>query len=202
MYREEYSSLRIPLVLALFGYASIVIGDYDFSSFFSSTFDPEVDNEGYIANANRIYFGLCLTGMMGWGAIFIYFNWRIGYIISWITLVYSPPLDADSTFGIIRMGLASLIGGLLLLAMIGPRIRQTIENMVDEDYDDEEEYGEEDFDPMYSQPMQTQQPTHTPDSRLQGEMSDDGYEWIESPEGSEEWYWRDQSTGQWVRHEG
>ena len=24
--------------------------------------------------------------------------------------------------------------------------------------------------------------------------------WIEHPEGSEIWYWRDQDTGQWVRH--
>jgi hypothetical protein len=38
------------------------------------------------------------------------------------------------------------------------------------------------------------------DVNWQGVWGDDGYEWIEHPEGSDEWYWRDQETGQWVRH--
>ena len=38
------------------------------------------------------------------------------------------------------------------------------------------------------------------DVNWQGVWGDDGYEWIEHPEGSEIWYWRDQETGQWVRH--
>ena len=38
------------------------------------------------------------------------------------------------------------------------------------------------------------------DVNWQGVWGDDGYEWIEHPEGSEIWYWRDQDTGQWVRH--
>ena len=38
------------------------------------------------------------------------------------------------------------------------------------------------------------------DINWQGVWGDDGYEWIEHPEGSEIWYWRDQETGQWVRH--
>ena len=38
------------------------------------------------------------------------------------------------------------------------------------------------------------------DVNWQGVWGDDGYEWIEHPEGSETWYWRDQETGQWVRH--
>tara|TARA_B100000459_G_scaffold64577_1_gene35393 strand:- start:6653 stop:7624 length:972 start_codon:yes stop_codon:yes gene_type:complete len=35
---------------------------------------------------------------------------------------------------------------------------------------------------------------------LQGVLDEEGYEWVEHPEGSEEWYWRNQDTGEWVRH--
>ena len=27
-----------------------------------------------------------------------------------------------------------------------------------------------------------------------------GYEWLEHPQGSDEWYWHDQDTGGWVRY--
>ncbi|HIN45482.1 MAG TPA: hypothetical protein EYM81_06855 [Candidatus Poseidoniales archaeon] len=52
--------------------------------------------------------------------------------------------------------------------------------------------------PSYSPPpLQT-----SPDSNMQGNLAENGYEWIEYPPGQGEWYWRDQSTGEWVRHEG
>jgi len=39
-----------------------------------------------------------------------------------------------------------------------------------------------------------------PDPNWQGVWGDDGYEWLEHPQGSDEWYWRDADTGQWVKH--
>jgi len=46
-------------------------------------------------------------------------------------------------------------------------------------------------------PPRDKQPDRV-DVNSQGEWGDDGYEWIEHPEGSEIWYWRDQDTGQWM----
>lgn len=39
-----------------------------------------------------------------------------------------------------------------------------------------------------------------PDADWNGEYAKDGYEWLEHPRGSDVWYWRDEQTGQWVRH--
>ena len=77
----------------------------------------------------------------------------------------------------------------------------------DDDWDDDEhDYYQTDDDysalttsiaqPDYTEPEQPD----LVDVNWQGEWADDGYEWIEHPEGSEIWYWRDQDTGQWVRH--
>ena len=38
------------------------------------------------------------------------------------------------------------------------------------------------------------------DVNLQGILDEEGYEWLEHPEGSDEWYWRDKDTGEWVRY--
>ena len=38
------------------------------------------------------------------------------------------------------------------------------------------------------------------DVNLQGALDEEGYEWLEHPQGSDEWYWRDQDTGGWVRY--
>jgi hypothetical protein len=51
-------------------------------------------------------------------------------------------------------------------------------------------------------PPQKSGPPPAPPRMKKGIWADDGYEWIEYPEGQDEWYWRDQSTGEWVRHEG
>jgi hypothetical protein len=40
--------------------------------------------------------------------------------------------------------------------------------------------------------------TPLPDTR--GSMRSDGREWLEHPEGSGIWYWRDPDTGDWIRH--
>ena len=74
----------------------------------------------------------------------------------------------------------------------------------DDDYDDEDY----DYDEEYSQisTSMSRKDSFRPerqeqvDVNWQGVWGDDGYEWIEHPEGSEIWYWRDQDTGQWVRH--
>jgi hypothetical protein len=76
----------------------------------------------------------------------------------------------------------------------------------DDDWDDEQDFAEDDDEysaltTSMSRPVHTvsEQPGRV-DVNSQGVWGDDGYEWIEHPEGSEIWYWRDQDTGQWVRH--
>ena len=74
----------------------------------------------------------------------------------------------------------------------------------DEDWEDDE-YDEADDDySEFSSPMSNQNSPllqrESPSPNWQGAWGDDGYEWIEHPEGSEIWFWRDQETGQWVRH--
>jgi hypothetical protein len=61
---------------------------------------------------------------------------------------------------------------------------------VQEDYTSQEE--------TYSQEVVAQ--PELPDSTLSGQWAEDGYEWLEHPENSGIWYWRDQQTGQWVKH--
>ena len=39
-----------------------------------------------------------------------------------------------------------------------------------------------------------------PDIEWQGELGDDGYEWIEHPKQSDSWFWRDPETGDWVKY--
>lgn len=78
--------------------------------------------------------------------------------------------------------------------------RDKYEEWDDDDYDDaDEEYAE--FSSSISNQTRPSLPQRDhPDANWQGAWGDDGYEWIEHPEGSEIWYWRDQETGQWVRH--
>ena len=77
----------------------------------------------------------------------------------------------------------------------------------DDDWDDDEQDFDEVDDEYSSFMTSMSRPVHTEyeqpgrvDVNSQGVWGDDGYEWIEHPEGSEIWYWRDQETGQWVRH--
>ena len=77
----------------------------------------------------------------------------------------------------------------------------------DDDWDDDEQDFDEVDDEYPSFTNSMSRPVHTEyeqpgqvDVNSQGVWGDDGYEWIEHPEGSEIWYWRDQETGQWVRH--
>jgi hypothetical protein len=78
----------------------------------------------------------------------------------------------------------------------------------DDDWDDDEHdsYQTEDEYSAFMtsmnrlHPAESEQPDLV-DVNFQGVWGDDGYEWIEYPEGSEMWYWRDQETGQWVRYQ-
>ena len=72
----------------------------------------------------------------------------------------------------------------------------------DQDWDvDDYEEADEEFSKLISrQDSSTFERREQVDINWQGVWGDDGYEWIEHPEGSEIWYWRDQDTGQWVRH--
>jgi hypothetical protein len=42
-------------------------------------------------------------------------------------------------------------------------------------------------------------PQEDPSVNWQGRRGDDGYEWLEHPQGSSIWFWRDPQTGQWTR---
>ena len=77
--------------------------------------------------------------------------------------------------------------------------RDKYEDWDDEDYDDaDEEYSE--FSSSISNQSRPSATKRSSNANWQGAWGDDGYEWIEHPEGSEIWYWKDQETGQWVRH--
>ena len=90
--------------------------------------------------------------------------------------------------------------GGLAFARMEAFARDKYEDWDDDDYDDaDEEYAE--FSSSISNQTRPSLPQRDhPDANWQGAWADDGYEWIEHPEGSEIWYWRDQETGQWVRH--
>ena len=38
---------------------------------------------------------------------------------------------------------------------------------------------------------------YIPDNKLQGKVGDDGYEWLEFPEGSDRWWWRERVRDDW-----
>jgi hypothetical protein len=65
----------------------------------------------------------------------------------------------------------------------------------DEDFEDRET---EHF--QHAAPIPRSPPVLQPRLDATGVLGDDGYEWIQYPAQSGTWYWRDQQTGQWVRH--
>jgi len=76
----------------------------------------------------------------------------------------------------------------------------------EEDWDEEDDYFMNDDEySMYSDAPSQSIPKAVRDAgsvdvNLEGVLDEEGYEWIEHPEGSDEWYWRDQDTGDWVRY--
>ena len=128
--------------------------------------------------------------------------------IAWFVLM--PDLNEGSEPGEAKWGLSYafyltlasspviFVGGLFFGSMEAFALHK------DEDWDDDE-YDEADDDySEFSSGMSKQNSSklqrETPSPNWQGAWGDDGYEWIEHPEGSEIWYWRDQETGQWVIH--
>ena len=131
--------------------------------------------------------------------------------IAWFVML--PDLNSEMGPGDDKWGLANafyltlasapviFVGGFVF------GIMETFAFEEDDDWDDDEQdfYEGDDeyssFTTSMSRPVNTEyeQPGRV-DVNSQGVWGDDGYEWIEHPEGSEIWYWRDQETGQWVRH--
>lgn len=132
--------------------------------------------------------------------------------IAWFVML--PDLNSRLEPGDERWGLSHAFYLTLLsapLVLIGGFVCGRMEAFAleeDDDWDDDEHdsYQTED---EYSAFMTSMNRPHSTESEqpdlvdvnFQGVWGDDGYEWIEYPEGSEMWYWRDQETGQWVRHQ-
>jgi hypothetical protein len=131
--------------------------------------------------------------------------------IAWFVML--PDLNSEMGPGDDKWGLANafyltlasapviFVGGFVF------GIMETFAFEEDDDWDDDEQDFDEVDDEYSSFTTSMPRPVHTEyeqpgrvDVNSQGVWGDDGYEWIEHPEGSEIWYWRDQETGQWVRH--
>ena len=109
-------------------------------------------------------------------------KWRLSHAF-YLTLLSGPVI---------------FVGGLVFFGMEA-FARDKYEDWDDEDYEADEEYSQIASSisrKNSSRPVRQEQV----DINWQGVWDDDGYEWIEHPEGSGIWYWRDQDTGQWVRH--
>jgi hypothetical protein len=109
-------------------------------------------------------------------------KWRLSHAF-YLTLLSGPVI---------------FFGGLVFFGMEA-FARDKYEDWDDEDYEADEEYSQITSSILRknsSRPVRQEQV----DINWQGVWDDDGYEWIEHPEGSGIWYWRDQDTGQWVRH--
>jgi len=109
-------------------------------------------------------------------------KWGLSYAF-YLTLVSSPILFAGGLF----------FGKMEAFAL------DKEEDWDDDEYDEaDDDYS--DFTQGISNKNRPMIQRENPSPNWQGAWGDDGYEWIEHPEGSEIWYWRDQETGQWVRH--
>ena len=95
------------------------------------------------------------------------------------------------------------------LVFVAGRFSGTMEAFVyqeEEDWDEEDDYFMNDdeyasYSDSYDRPIGSAIISEGSISiDLQGVLDEEGYEWVEHPEGSEEWYWRNQDTGEWVRH--
>jgi hypothetical protein len=131
--------------------------------------------------------------------------------IVWYLLM--PDLNADITAAEERYKLSQGFFLTLLsspLVFVAGRFSSNMEAFSYEeevDWDEEDDYFTNDkeyisYSESYDRPTEINTVTEgSIDTELQGTLDEEGYEWVEHPEGSSEWYWRDQSTGEWVRHE-
>ena len=110
-------------------------------------------------------------------------KWRLSHAF-YLTLLSGPVIFA---------------GGLSFVRMEAFALDK-YEDWDDEDYDEADEEYSQISSSMTRKNSSRPERQEQVDVNWQGVWGDDGYEWIEHPEGSEIWYWRDQDTGQWVRH--
>jgi hypothetical protein len=130
--------------------------------------------------------------------------------IAWYVLM--PDLNADFSTMEDQWGLSKGFYLTLLsspLLFVGGRFSGEMEAYAyeeEEDWDEEDEYFMDDdeyysySDTSYQLSQETVQEVGSVDVNLQGVLDEEGYEWLEYPEASDEWYWRDQDTGEWVRY--
>jgi len=185
----------------------------------------EMDKAGHTGNL-IITGGLVLLGitfvlacigipgyMPGWVLRLLGSLAAIAILVGAITwFVMFPDLNSDFGPGDDKWHLSSSFFLTLLgppIILVGGFVWGNIERIEKEedDWDEEDEdyyqSGLEDsaFTTSTTLPSHAESQFHdVVDVNWQGEWGDDGYEWIEHPQGSEIWYWRDQETGQWVRH--
>jgi len=112
-----------------------------------------------------------------------------------------PISNTSAGNGLLWGGLIGL--GLLVAVIVGVLLVRKSRNS-DFDDDEDDDYLDEEY-ATHAMPAQRTtsmipQRQSGPDPNWQGVLGDDGYEWIEHPQGSDEWYWRDTDTGQWVKH--
>jgi hypothetical protein len=94
---------------------------------------------------------------------------------------------------------AGVCGLMVAVAPLLVSLLSLLKDDDDDDDDDEDHAEEEDFEEPIST-FSTIRKTSGPSFDTQGERRDDGYEWLEHPQGSNEWYWRDVGAGQWVKY--
>ena len=126
-----------------------------------------------------------------------------------------PFMGALSVIGMIPMALTLTGSTLLVIDAYRERVDYDDEDYFgdyddeDDDYEDSDEINPYDVSPAPAQPprVRFEPPPRAhaggaPDVNRYGEFLDDGYEWIEWPEESDSWLWRDPNTGEWVDYRG
>ena len=116
-------------------------------------------------------------------------------------------LGSGTSFTIIAIIVISIIGGIVII-----RIRKNNAPIPEEQtksFRQQEEFFEEISSDALSlagmAPILTEEhiksQTMPPSNDLIGEIDEDGYEWIEHPEGSEIWYWKGSDSNDWELYE-
>ena len=128
--------------------------------------------------------------------------------IIWYFLM--PDLNADlsateNQWGLSKGFYLTLISSPLIF--VGGRLYGEMEAYAfeeEDDWDEEDDYfiNDDEYSTYSDAPSipKTVRDAGSVDINLEGVLDEEGYEWIEHPEGSDEWYWRDQDTGGWVRY--
>ena len=128
--------------------------------------------------------------------------------IIWYFLM--PDLNADlsateNQWGLSKGFYLTLISSPLIF--VGGRLYGEMEAYAfeeEDDWDEEDDYfiNDDEYSTYSDAPSipKAVRDAGSVDINLEGVLDEEGYEWIEHPKGSDEWYWRDQDTGGWVRY--